>query len=222
MSIEDNLRLVRKRIEKAALKTNRDPASIKLVAITKEVTPPEIIEAINAGIDIIGENKIQEAERKYSHITHEGVEWHLVGHLQRNKVKRAIRIFNLIHSVDSLRLAQEINLRAEEIGRQQRILIQVNTSGEEQKFGFSVTEVKEAVEEITKLPFIKIEGLMTIAPLVDNPEEVRPYFRKLAELGRIFKLSILSMGMTNDFEVAIEEGANMVRIGRAIFGKRLC
>ncbi|MFH1563244.1 MAG: YggS family pyridoxal phosphate-dependent enzyme [Nitrospirota bacterium] len=214
MLISDNLQKIKERIKEAAYRVGRNPAEIKLVAVTKGVEPDRILEAIQARVEIIGENRVQEVKAKYEVIKTQ-VEWHLVGHLQKNKVKDAVKLFSLIHSVDSFELAKEIDKRAAQIGKVQDILIEVNTSGESTKFGVVPSAVEKLLIEIKYLPNIRIQGLMTIAP--DNPESARPYFRILKELNDKFRLKYLSMGMSNDFELAIEEGANIVRIGRAIF-----
>ena len=206
---------------------NRNPEEIKLVTVTKTATTEQIEEAINAGIKIIGENRVQDAKKKYQIITAE-VEWHLIGHLQTNKAKYAVEIFNCIHSVDSIKLAQEIDKRSLQFGKIMDVLVEVNVSGEETKYGIKSEEVETFLKEISAFPRIRIRGLMTIAPIVEEKEEVRPYFRKLKELSEKIKsknienikMDYLSMGMTEDFEIAIEEGANMVRIGRGIFGFR--
>jgi len=204
---------------------NRNSEEIKLVAVTKTASIEQIEEAINAGVKIIGENKVQEAKEKYQ-ILSSDIEWHLVGHLQTNKVKYAIEIFDLIHSVDSIKLAKEIDRRSLQFGMITNVLVEVNVSGEETKYGIKPEEVEPFLKEISEFPRIKVKGLMTIAPIVEDKEEVRPYFRKLRELSKEMKsknienvkMDYLSMGMTEDFEIAIEEGANMVRIGRGIFG----
>jgi hypothetical protein len=198
------------------------------VAVTKTATIEQIKEAISAGIKIIGENKVQEAKEKYQVLSADiaNIEWHLVGHLQTNKVKYAIEIFDLIHSVDSIKLAREIDKRSLQFGMVTNILVEVNVSGEETKYGIKPEEVEPFLKEISEFSGIKVRGLMTIAPIAEDKEEVRPYFRKLRELSekienkniKNVKMDYLSMGMTDDFEVAIEEGANMVRIGRGIFG----
>ncbi len=223
--IKNNLEIINEKIKKAAFKVNRNPQEIKLVAVTKTTTIEQIKEAISAGVKIIGENKVQEAKEKYQILTTD-IEWHLVGHLQTNKVKYAIEIFDLIHSVDSIKLAKEIDRRSLQFGMMTNVLIEVNVSGEETKYGIKPEEVEPFLKEISEFSRIKIRGLMTIAPIVEDKEEVRPYFRKLRELFEKIKIkniknirmNYLSMGMTEDFEVAIEEGANMVRIGRGIFG----
>lgn len=196
-----------------------------MVAVTKTATIEQTKEAISAGVRIIGENKVQEAKKKYQILTGD-IEWHLVGHLQTNKVKYAVEIFDLIHSVDSIKLAKEIDKRSLQFGKITNVLVEVNVSGEETKYGIRPEEVELFLGEISKFSGIRIRGLMTIVPIVKNKEEVRPYFKELKELSekmrnkniKNVKMDYLSMGMTDDFEVAIEEGANMVRIGRGVFG----
>jgi hypothetical protein len=209
----------------------RIPSGVIIVAVSKTRTPRQLKEAIEAGITDIGENRVQEAFLKYNSLRTCGladlrtIKWHMVGHLQTNKVKEAVKIFDLIHSVDSIHLAGEIAKQAAGINKIQDILIEVKTSPEAAKFGLEPDETIAVIKEIAGLKNINIKGLMTIAPIVDDPEKARPYFRTLRELRdeinrlSVLKspLSILSMGMTDDFEVAIEEGSNMVRIGRAIF-----
>jgi len=191
------------------------------VAVTKTVTVEAIKEAVASGITIVGESRVQEAEEKFAEIGTKA-KWHLIGHLQTNKVKKALEIFDLIHSVDNLRLARTINKEAQRIGRVQSILIQANTSLEQTKFGFEQEKLREAVARISALPYLQVQGLMTIGPLVADTEETRPCFRKLKtlfdQIREEWPMKYLSMGMTNDFEVAIEEGANLIRIGRGIFG----
>ncbi len=227
-TIKKKLEKINEKIKKAALKANRSPEDIKLVAVTKTATVEQIKEAISAGVKTIGENKVQEAKGKYQVLSADiaDIEWHLVGHLQTNKVKYAIEIFDLIHSVDSIKLAEEIDKRSLQFGIMTNILVEVNVSGEETKYGIKPEEVEYFLKEISEFSRIKVRGLMTIAPIAEDKEEVRPYFRKLRELSekienkniKNVKMDYLSMGMTDDFEVAIEEGANMVRIGRGIFG----
>lgn len=224
-TVKDNLETINKKIKEAALKVNRDPQEIKLVAVTKTATLEQIKEAINEGVKIIGENKVQEAKKKYQFLTKE-VKWHLIGHLQTNKVKYAVEIFDLIHSVDSIKLAKEIDKRSVQFKKTIDVLIEVNISGEETKYGYNPEKVEAFLKEISEFSGIRVRGLMTIAPISKNKEEVRPYFRRLRELSerirdkniKNIKMDYLSMGMTDDFEIAIEEGANMVRIGRGIFG----
>ncbi len=228
--IKDNILRIKERVAQTCFRVNRDPGSVVIIGVSKGRQSEEIKEAIDAGIAVIGENKVQEALVKHAQLPTMNyqlstVRWHMIGHLQTNKAKEAVKLFDLIHSVDSLRLAQEIDKQAAKIGKVQDILLEVNTSGEASKFGLKPEEVSGLLKEISGLKNIKVNGLMTIAPLVDDPEQVRPYFRALKELqGKIsslslntYPLSILSMGMSDDFEVAIEEGATMVRIGRAIF-----
>lgn len=225
MSIRENLERIEEKIRVKSELVGRDPQEITLVAVTKTVQADRIEEAIAAGVNIIGESRIQEAKEKYEKVE-KRVIWHLVGHLQRNKAKDAVKIFDLIHSVDSAKLAKEIDKQARKVGKIQKILVEVNVSGEESKYGLSSEEVITFLKEVSGLPNIKVKGLMTMAPLYENPEDCRPYFRKLKELVEEVKaenikdaeMVYLSMGMSNDFEVAIEEGSNMVRIGRAIFG----
>ncbi len=232
----ENLGELKNRVAIAAKRSARNPQDITTVAVTKTATVEMIKQAIDCGIKDIGENRVQDALEKFSALRHTPyairIKWHLVGHLQTNKAKDAVEIFDLIHSVDSLRIANEINKQAAKINKVQDILLEVNTSGETTKFGLKPEEVVEVLKKIANLKNISIKGLMTIAPIVDNPEKARPYFRKLRELrdeiNRLSSIvpalpagrhrpSFLSMGMTDDFEVAIEEGATMIRIGRAIF-----
>ncbi|MBD3348393.1 MAG: YggS family pyridoxal phosphate-dependent enzyme [Candidatus Eisenbacteria bacterium] len=235
MGVRENLLQVTNRIADAAERAFREPSDIKLVAVTKTVEPERIAEAIEAGVTCIGENRIQEAERKFGAVL-PPVEKHMVGHLQRNKVPKALELFDMIESVDSPRLAREVSKRAERAEDDARgvsdgradVLIEVNTSGEESKYGFEPDEVVDAVRELADLPGIRIVGLMTVGAFLPDPEDVRPCFRRLRELRNEIEEAVipgvrmdhLSMGMTNDFEVAIEEGSTIVRIGRAIFGER--
>ncbi len=227
--ISANLTQVRRRIAQAAERAGRAAGDVRLVAVTKGFPLEVAVAAVQAGITDLGENRVQEAEEKIADWP-AGVArptWHLIGHLQTNKAKLACSLFDLIHSVDSVKLAEEVSRRAQQLGRRQRCLLEVNIAGEASKFGFSPGGLIAAAEGLAGLAMIEWLGLMTIAPLAE-PESVRPVFRRLAYL----KLSLadhfaghrwdqLSMGMTNDFEVAIEEGATMVRIGRAIFGERI-
>lgn len=215
--ITSNILQVKINIEIAAKKKGRSGSDISLVCVTKQIPIDNIKEAISAGINFIGESRVEEALEKKEKLSPD-VSWHLVGHLQTRKVKDAVRIFDLIHSVDTVHLAQEINKRAEGIGKIQNILLEVNISGEVSKYGFKPEDVKSSLGEIAGLSNIRVLGLMTMAPLVDNPELVRPIFRELKSLADDLGLKYLSMGMTQDYMVAIEEGANIVRIGTAIFG----
>jgi len=191
--------------------------STKLVAVTKLRTIEEIKQAINSGINIIGENKIQEAEQKYSEIKDMEVELHFIGHLQTNKVKKAVEMFDLIQTLDSLKLAKEIDKRAKEINKIQDILIQVNIGKEPQKYGVLPENVIEFVDNINKFQNIKVMGLMCMPPL---NRDSRPYFKEMKMLYDKLELEVLSMGMSNDYKIAIEEGSNMIRIGRLLFGER--
>jgi len=203
------------------------PENVKLVAAAKTRTPEEIKEVIEAGVKIVGENYVQEARRAFEVIGKE-VKWHFIGHLQKNKVKKSVKIFDMIETVDSYMLAQEINERCKQINKIMPILIEINSGREKQKFGIFPEDALDLVQEISPLPQIKIMGLMTMGPRFGNPEDSRPYFietRKIFEkikalnLPRV-EMKYLSMGMTNSYQIAIEEKANMVRIGTLIFGKR--
>jgi PLP dependent protein len=221
--VNDNICIIRERLRVACAKVHRDPAKIILVGVTKNRAAEQVKEIIDCGVMDIGENRVQEAMGKYPEVANPKVRWHLIGHLQSNKVKDAVKIFDLIHSVESLRLAEEIDKFAAKINKTQDILLEVKTSLEATKSGILPEDLEEKFKAIAKLNNISIKGLMTIAPLADDPEEVRSYFRQLRELrdnlGPAGSRFILSMGMTDDFEVAVEEGADMVRIGRAIFGE---
>jgi len=222
--ISENLRAVRKKIEEAARRAGRQAGGIILVCVTKTVAVPQIEEALACGATDIGESRVQDAAVKFKAIGARA-RWHLIGHLQTNKVKDAVRIFDLIHSVDSLKLAEEISKRAGVFDKTQNILIEVKTSEEATKYGALPDEVFDLVEKAAVLPNIKIMGLMTMAPVVSDAREARPYFKRLKKLSEAIAatktgnvdMRYLSMGMTQDFEAAIEEGANMVRIGHAIF-----
>jgi len=227
MSVADNIRLVRERMAAAARRAGRDPASVRLMAVTKKVDDDRISEALRAGVEIVGENYVQEAKRKLDKMGKDA-EWHLIGRLQTNKAKYAIRLFEMIQSVDRLELARELDRRAREAGRVMDILIEVNIGGEETKSGVPLETAPALVRAVAPLENLSIRGLMTMPPWFDDPAEARPFFRSLRELRdrieaeRIPRVEMreLSMGMTGDFEVAIEEGATIVRIGRGIFGER--
>ncbi len=218
MDVRERVERVRERIARACMRAGRSPEEVTLVAVTKGVEPEKIIEAFEAGIREFGENRVQEMERKMESLRgiREAARWHMVGHLQTNKVKKALELFDTIQSVDSVKLAEAINRRAQ---RKVPVFIQVNVSGEPTKFGFSPQELPSALERIKSLSNLEIRGLMTIAPLTDDEKILREVFRKLRELRDAFGLEHLSMGMSNDFEIAVEEGATIVRIGRAIFGE---
>ena len=227
MSIQTNIEYIQELKGKAAVKSGRNPEDVLLIAVTKLHSPDEMNEAIDAGITDIGENKVQEIMDKYDRV--KPVRWHLIGHLQTNKVKYIIDKVCMIHSVDSLKLAKEIDKRAAQHGIVMDILVQVNSAEEESKFGITTAETDQLIADIAEqCPNIRIKGLMCIAPFEDNPEDVREYF---AEVKKIYDqyantkterldFQYLSMGMTHDFEVAIEEGSNMIRVGTAIFGYR--
>lgn len=222
MTIRENLETVRARVAAAAERSGRDPASIRIVgasAAFKGVTAAQMIEALDAGLRDFGENRVQEAEAHIEALGERarGATWHLIGHLQTNKARDAARLFDTIHSVDSVRVAERLNSAGE---RPLGVMIEVNVAAEPSKTGVEPAEVAGAVASIAKLSFLHLLGLMTVAPAVQDPELVRPVFRQLRDLARANGLAELSMGMTDDFEVAIEEGATIVRIGRAIFGGR--
>jgi len=228
VAIVENINTVLSRIAEASRRSGRRPEEIKLVAISKTVGTEQMLEAIGAGIRALGENRVQEARSKWPIIAHQmtsrGCEFHLVGHLQRNKAKEAVRLFDLIHSLDSERLALEINKRAGEISKIQRVLIEVNTSGEASKFGIQPEEAENLINFVETCPNLKLEGLMTVGPLYGGSVGARQSFQTLRKLrddcGGEERLPDLSMGMTQDFEEAIEEGATMIRVGTAIFGAR--
>lgn len=225
--LQDNLIQVEQNIEEACRRAGRDRSEVTLIAVSKTKPVETLQEAYDLGVRIFGENKVQEMADKYE-VLPKDIRWHLIGHLQRNKVKYIIDKAVLIHSVDSLRLAQTIEKEAEKHNLTAHILIEVNVAREESKFGIFPEDLEALVDEIAKLPHIQVDGLMTIAPFVPDPEENRPVFRELRKLSVDISakkvdnvnMSVLSMGMTNDYQVAIEEGATMVRVGTGIFGAR--
>lgn len=225
--IAGNVKAVRDRMARAAKRVGGRPEDVKLIAVTKTVTPSLIREAVAAGLREFGENRVQEALKKIA-VIKDDVRWHMVGRLQTNKVRLVVGVFDLIHSVDELKVAQEIEKWAEKKGLRQKVLIQVNVSGEAAKGGVLPSGVSPFLRDMAKLKRVTVCGLMTIPPLAAYPEESRTYFRRLAEIREaVWKEGIdgmtpaeLSMGMSGDFEVAIEEGATLVRIGTAIFGPR--
>jgi pyridoxal phosphate enzyme (YggS family) len=227
MSIADNIKTVMDRIADAAKRAGRDPDSVRLVVVTKAVDRERINEAVAAGATILGENRVQEAREKIEKLG-SVASWHLIGHLQANKARHAVKLFDLIHSVDNRELAAEIDKQAARIGKVQNVLIEVNIAGEASKAGMAVKNAPALVREIAKHRNITVRGLMTIPPFSEKPEDSRPYFCVLRELAEsIARENIpnaamreLSMGMSNDFEVAVEEGATLVRVGTAIFGER--
>jgi len=225
--LKTRLQAVRTRIEKSAKDRGRSPESVRLVAVIKTVPIPCIREAVEAGVTILGENYVQEARAKLSEFSDYPISWHFIGHLQSNKAKYAVRLFDLIHSVDTLKLARELNKQSAKIDKIQKILIQVNIAEEVTKSGVSLKETQQLVEDISALDHLAVKGLMTMPPFFDDPEKARPFFAALCKLRDHLEqqlphvtLNELSMGMTNDFEVAVEEGATLVRIGTAIFGER--
>lgn len=225
--VAENYRMVDKKVQEACARAGRDRNEVTLIAVSKTKPVAMIQEAMAAGANVFGENKVQELCDKYE-LLPKDLHWHLIGHLQRNKVKYIIGKVDLIHSVDSLRLAEEISKEAVKKETEENILIEVNVAEEESKFGVSVADTEELVRQIAVLPGIHIQGLMTIAPYVENPEQNRPVFHALKKLAVDIKMKnidnvhmdVLSMGMTGDYEVAVEEGATMVRVGTGIFGER--
>lgn len=203
------------------------PAGVELVAAAKTRKPEEILQAIEAGVAIVGENYVQEAERAYE-VVGDRAKWHFIGYLQKNKVKKAVKLFDMIETVDSVELAREIDKRCAQIGKVMPVLIEVNSGREKQKSGVFPESVEQLVKEVSSLQYIRVKGLMTVGPRLGNPEDARPYFvetKKIFE--KLKKLNLpnvemryLSMGMTNTYEIALEEGANIVRIGSKIFGER--
>lgn len=227
MPIADNLGKIRERIDAAASKAGRDPASVRLVAVSKNKSAALVDEAARCGQRLFGENYVQEFLAKAREVT-EGVEWHFIGHLQSNKVRQIAGLVSMIHSVDRLSLAEEIDQQWGKLGLSCDVLIEVNVAGEATKSGTTAAGVFELVRGVALLPNVRIRGLMTMPPFFDDPENARPYFRELRLLaGEIaaddipgIEMKELSMGMSGDFEVAIAEGATLVRIGTAIFGER--
>jgi len=222
--IQERLAAVRRRIETAAARSGRPSSAVTLVAVSKTMSAAAIREAVSAGVKILGENRVQEAREKIEALPG-AAEWHLIGHLQTNKAKLAVGLFDCIHSLDSVRLAQELGRHAEEAGRRLRCLVEVNVGEEAQKSGVDAAEVRPLLEAARRLPQLSVQGLMTIPPFLPDPESARPFFRRLRDLrdrleSEGWTLPDLSMGMSHDCEVAIEEGATLVRIGTAIFGSR--
>lgn len=225
--MKENILRIRERIAAAAARAGRDPSGVRLMGVTKTVGDDRILQAIEAGIDIIGENYVQEARRKIE-LMGKSAEWHFIGHLQTNKAKYAVRLFDMIHSVNRMSLAEELNRRAAAAGVVCRVLIEVNLGGEESKSGAPPEEAPALIRSVAQMANLSIRGLMTMAPWYDDPERARPCFAGLRAIrDRIAAENIpnvamreLSMGMTDDFEVAVEEGSTIVRVGRAIFGER--
>jgi hypothetical protein len=217
--IRANLERVRERVARAAERSGRRAGDVTLVAVSKTVEPARVREAIAAGVTALGENRVQEARAKIAELGRP-VAWHLVGHLQSNKARDAVELFDLIHSLDRLELAAELDRRARTLGRDVPALLQVNVAGEATKGGVAPDDVARALEAIAKLERVRVRGLMTIPPEVEQAEASRGWFRALRELAERHDLRDLSMGMSHDFEVAIEEGATLVRVGTAVFGPR--
>jgi pyridoxal phosphate enzyme (YggS family) len=224
-SILDNLERVREQIAQAAAKAGRDVKDVELVAIAKTHPAEKVREAVEAGQTLFGENRVQEARAKIPELS-SNIRWHFVGHLQKNKVRQALPLFEMIHSVDSLTLAQDINRIAEEEGLYPWVLLEVNVAGEGSKFGFAPDDLREQMEALLALPRLSIEGLMCIPPLAVESEDSQKFFVQVRELRDSLekefnmKLPQLSMGMTQDFPIGIQEGATLVRVGTAIFGER--
>ncbi len=227
MDIQENIDKIKSNVERAALSVGRDPEEVTLIAVSKTKPVSMIEEAYACGCRDFGENKVQELCEKYE-VLPKDIRWHLIGHLQRNKVKYVVDKAYLIHSVDSLRLAEEIQKEAQKKGIDVNILIEVNVAAEESKFGVSVEEVENLVREAAKLPNVHIKGLMTIAPIVENPEDNSVYFTYLKQLSVDImeknidnvSMDILSMGMTGDYEQSVKDGATYIRVGTGIFGER--
>jgi pyridoxal phosphate enzyme (YggS family) len=227
-TIQSRLKCVKDRVTSAALACGRDPKAVNLVAVSKTVPADRVLAAINAGVTDLGENYVQEAREKIEALSRETVSWHFIGHLQSNKAKYAVKLFDLIHSVDSLKLAKELDRRARAVGKAQKVLVQVNISGEATKSGIETEQAVALVRQMARLDNLSICGLMTMPPYFNSPEKVRPYFRALKDLHDLIRteaihnvsMAELSMGMSGDFEAAIQEGATLVRIGTAIFGER--
>lgn len=231
MTISDNIARIHERISQAAARAGRSPGSVTLMAVSKVVEPERIRQAYQAGIRVFGENRVQEYADKASALADlKEAEWHLIGHLQTNKAKKAVELFHAVDSVDSLRLAEKLNQAAEQGGKALPVLIEINAGGEESKSGVAPdsSELEELLQGMQELQHLQVRGLMTIPPYTENPQDGRPYFRKLRELRDAIanrrlpriQMAVLSMGMSHDFEVAIEEGSTCVRVGTAIFGER--
>jgi len=225
--IKEQIDMIRQRVAEAARKSGRSASDVRLMAVTKTVDDRRIMEAIAAGVDMVGENYVQEARRKIE-LMGKSIEWHLIGHLQTNKAKYAVRLFNMIHSLDRLDLALELDKRSRLAGVVMPALIEVNISGEETKRGVPHRDALALIREVSALENLSVQGLMTMPPWFDDPEQARPFFASLRELrDRVARegfprveMRELSMGMSQDYEVAVEEGATIVRVGRSIFGER--
>ena len=226
--VRERIEQVRRRIAEAAGRSGRDPNDVQLVAVTKSVAVSQIREALDAGLKVFGENRVQEAKGKVALLSSPSIQWHLVGTLQTNKSKLAVELFDLIHSLDSVKLAASMDRHGAALRKQVRALIEVNLGGESDKSGLHESELLSLLQACRAYAHLTIEGLMAIPPFHRNPQDARPFFRRLrllrneaADNHPDYRLRHLSMGMSNDFEVAIEEGATLVRIGTAIFGNRV-
>ncbi|MEK6775373.1 MAG: YggS family pyridoxal phosphate-dependent enzyme [bacterium] len=227
MFIAENIEKIRKRAQRSARHAGRDPDGITIVAVTKTVDAERIQEAVSAGISVLGENRVQDAREKIQKIDR-AVQWHMIGHLQTNKAREAAALFDMVHSVDSLRVAQALNVEAGKQGKKLPVLVQVNISEEESKSGVKAQEALNLVKSVAAMENLTVQGLMTMPPYAEDPEKSRWVFRSLREMrDRIAEMDIqgvcmthLSMGMSHDFETAVEEGATLIRIGTAIFGER--
>ena len=227
MTISARLEEIRDRVVRAAERAGREPGDVRLIAVSKTRPPEDVHAALAAGVSELGENKIQEAEAKIPAVAAgEGVRWHFIGHLQKNKARKAVELFDVIHSVDSRAIGERIDRIAGELGKVQPVLVQVDLAGEATKHGVAEAELAETLRALSECRHLRLEGLMVLPPIADDPDDVRPYFRKLRELAADARergwlaSEELSMGMTHDFEIAIEEGATLVRLGTAIFGPR--
>ncbi|SMC26896.1 hypothetical protein SAMN02746041_02801 [Desulfacinum hydrothermale DSM 13146] len=227
-TIRANLQRVQDRIRNACLRSGRDPASVRLIAVSKTVAPERIRQGVAAGLKVLGENYVQEALRKMDSLADLDLEWHFIGHLQTNKVKHAIARFHWIQTVDRVKLAREIDRRASSLGKRMPVLLQVRLGGEETKAGVDPEELPKLYDEVSRMDGVEVRGLMTLPPYLEDLEAVRPHFSGLRRLLQMLRdrasdpdrLTELSMGMSHDFEVAVEEGATMVRVGTALFGAR--
>ncbi len=227
--ITHRIQIIQENIRQVAIRIGREPSGIRLVAATKTVPAVNLEEAYRAGVRVFGENRLQEAQEKRQILgSRDGLVWHFIGRMQRRKLKDLVGNFSLLHSVESLQQAESINAVAGKLGIQQPVLLEVNVGEEASKGGFTSQEVEARIEELDRLPHLEIQGLMTLPPWMENPEDVRPYFTQVRRLRdqlaqqiwRHVRMTELSMGMSHDYEIAIEEGATMVRIGTAIFGSR--
>ncbi len=227
-SLGGNLQKLRESVDRALKRSGREGDSVEIIAVTKTVEISKMEEAVDLGVSVFGENRVQEAKRKALYFQDENVSWHMIGHLQRNKVKAAVSLFTMIHSLHSMSLAEEISRRAVEQGAVSDLLLQVNTTADKSRYGVLPSEVESFLEWADRLTGIRIRGLMTMAPFTDDTARIRKSFRTLRQLFKQAEgmqlinseMRFLSMGMTADFEIAIEEGSNMIRVGTALFGAR--